>query len=74
MADDSKPTLRLVSNRRRPSDFDSFDRVTQRPRYRQRALAPWQPKRKSPSDPMRQGEENAKLILGWGNAGVQSNV
>jgi hypothetical protein len=46
MADDSKPTLRLVSNRRRPSDFDSFDRVTQRPRYRQRALAKWQPKRK----------------------------
>ena len=46
MADDPKPTLRLVSNRRRPSDFDSFDRFTQRPRYRQRALAPWQPKRK----------------------------
>jgi hypothetical protein len=50
MADDPKPTLRLVSNRRRPS-FESFDRFTQGARYRPRALAPWQPKRKKPKRP-----------------------
>ena len=39
MADDLKPTLRLVSNRPRPS-FESFDRfIAQPPQYRQRALA-----------------------------------
>jgi hypothetical protein len=27
---------------------------------------------KGASGPMRQAKENAKLILGWGNAGVQS--
>ena len=51
MADDPKPTLRLVSNRRRPSDFESFDRFTQHPRYRPRALAKWQPKQKKPKRP-----------------------
>jgi hypothetical protein len=46
MADDPRPTLKLVSNRR-PSELESFDRfIAQRPRYRQRALAKWQPKRK----------------------------
>ena len=51
MADDSKPTLRLVSNRPRPS-FESFDRfIAQPPQYRQRALAPWQPKCKRPKRP-----------------------
>jgi hypothetical protein len=54
MADDPKPTLRLVSNLRRASDFDSFesfDRFTKGARYRPRALAPWQPKRKKPKRP-----------------------
>jgi hypothetical protein len=55
MADDPKPTLRLVSNRRRPSDFESFDRFTQGARYRQRALAQWQPKRKKPKRPDARG-------------------
>jgi hypothetical protein len=51
MADDPKPTLRLVSNRPRPS-FQSFDRfIAQPPQYRPRALAPWQPKRKRPKRP-----------------------
>ena len=56
MADDPKPTLRLVSNRRRPSEFESFDRFTQCARYRQRALAPWQPKRKMPKRPDAPGQ------------------
>jgi hypothetical protein len=40
MADDLKsgPGLRLVSDRTKGDDFESFDRFTQRPRYRQRAL------------------------------------
>jgi hypothetical protein len=57
MADDPKPTLRLVSNRSKPGDFESFDRfIAQRPRNRQRALAPWRPKpkrRKRPDAPGR---------------------
>jgi hypothetical protein len=56
MADDPKPTLRLVSNRRRSSEFESFDRfIAQRPRYRQRALAKWQPKRKRNKRPDARG-------------------
>ena len=52
MADYPKPTLRLVSNRPRPSDFESFDRfIAQPPQYRPRALAPWQPKRKKGKRP-----------------------
>jgi hypothetical protein len=52
MADDPKPPLRLVSGRTKGEDFDSFDRfIAQRPRYRPRALAPWQPKRKKPKRP-----------------------
>jgi hypothetical protein len=52
MADDLKPTLRLVSDRTRGGDFDSFDRfIAQRPRYRPRALAPWRPKSKKPKRP-----------------------
>jgi hypothetical protein len=52
MADDKQgPGLRLVSDRSRLGDFESFDRFTQCPRYRQRALAPWQPKRKKPKRP-----------------------
>jgi hypothetical protein len=47
MADDPKPTLRLVSDRTKGQDFESFDRfIAQHPRYRPRALAQWQPKRK----------------------------
>lgn len=39
--------LRLVSDRPRPSDFETFDRVVAiGPRYRQRALEPWRPKRR----------------------------
>ena len=48
MADDPKPTMRLVSNRTKGQDFESFDRFTQRPRYRQRALTPWRPARSTP--------------------------
>ena len=44
MADD--PKLRLVSDRTKGEDFESFDRFTQGARYRPRALAPWQPRRK----------------------------
>jgi hypothetical protein len=51
MADDPKPTLRLVSNRAKAWEFESLDRWDPRPRYRQRALAPWQPKRKKPKRP-----------------------
>ena len=54
MIDDHKsppPRLRLVSNRPRRSDFESYDRHTQSPRNRQRALAPW---------PLRQGSRNRK--------------
>jgi hypothetical protein len=48
MADDRKPPLRLVSNRTKGRDFESFDRfIAQRPRDRPRALAPWKPKRRS---------------------------
>jgi hypothetical protein len=40
MADD--PKLRLVSDRTKGEDFESFDRfIAQRPRDRRRALAPW---------------------------------
>jgi hypothetical protein len=50
MADD--PKLRLVSDRTKGEDFETFDRfIAQSPRYRQRALAPWQPKRKKPKRP-----------------------
>ena len=59
MADDLKspPGLRLVSDRPRPSDFESFDRfVAQSPRYRQRALARWQPKRKRRKRPDAPGQ------------------
>jgi hypothetical protein len=49
MADDKQgPGLRLVSDRAKAWEFESLDRFTQRPRYRPRALAPWQPKRKKP--------------------------
>jgi hypothetical protein len=48
MADDPKPTLRLVSDRAKAWEYESLDRFTQRPRYRPGALAPWQPKRKKP--------------------------
>jgi hypothetical protein len=49
MADDPKPTLRLVSNRAKAWEYESLDRWGPAgPRYRQRALAPWQPKRKKP--------------------------
>jgi hypothetical protein len=42
MADDRKPPLRLVSNRTKGADFESFDRfIARRPRDRQRGLAPW---------------------------------
>ena len=51
MADDPKPTLRLVSNRAAAWEFESLDRWGPRPRYRQQALAPWQPKRKKPKRP-----------------------
>jgi hypothetical protein len=51
MADDPKPTLRLVSDRTKGADFESFDRFTQCAKYRPRALAPWQPKRKKPNGP-----------------------
>jgi hypothetical protein len=58
MADDlrSGPGLRLVSDRPTPSDFESFDRFAVRPRYRQRALAPWQPKRKRRERPDAPGQ------------------
>ena len=36
----------LISDRPKGSDFESFPRRAQCPRYRQRALVPWQPKRK----------------------------
>ena len=42
MADD--PPLRLVSDRAKGSDFESFNRWATRPRYRQGALVPCQPK------------------------------
>lgn len=51
MADDPKPPLRLVSDRTKGEDFESFERFTESPRYRQRALAPWQPKRKKHKRP-----------------------
>ena len=51
MADDLKPTLRLVSNRAKAWEFESLGRWDPRPRYRQRALGPWQPKRKKPKRP-----------------------
>jgi hypothetical protein len=41
MADDPKPTLRLVSSRAKAWEFESLDRWGPRPRYRQRALAQW---------------------------------
>jgi hypothetical protein len=58
MADDlrSGPGLRLVSDRPTPSDFESFDCFAVRPRYRQRALAPWQPKRKRRERPDAPGQ------------------
>jgi hypothetical protein len=66
MADDKQgPGLRLVSDRAKAWEFESLDRFTQRTRYRPRALAPWHPKRKKPSGPMRRAEEGAKLTLGW---------
>jgi hypothetical protein len=34
----------LISDRPKGSDFESFPRRAQCPRYRQRALMPWQPK------------------------------
>ena len=37
---DDPPPLRLVSDRTKGEDFESFERFTQSPRYRQRALAP----------------------------------
>jgi hypothetical protein len=46
MADDPKPPPRLVSDRTKGEDFESFERFGASPRYRQRALTPWQPKRK----------------------------
>src|ERR1700730_6953488 len=64
MADD--PKLRLVSDRTKGEDFESFDRFTQGARYRQPALAPWQPKRKKPKRPDAPGRGRAKLIFGWG--------
>ena len=36
--------LRLVSDRPKPWEWESFPRRAQCPRYRQRALVPWQPK------------------------------
>ena len=36
--------LRLVSDRPKAWEWQSFPRRTQGPRYRQRALAPWQPR------------------------------
>jgi len=42
MADE--PRLRLVSNRPKGSDFETFPRLAVRPRYRPRRLAPWRPK------------------------------
>jgi hypothetical protein len=41
---DEPPRLRLVSDRPKGSDFESFPRIAVRPRYRQGALAPWRPK------------------------------
>jgi hypothetical protein len=42
MADDvGEPRLRLVSDRAKSSDWESFDRRTIGPRYRQGLLAPW---------------------------------
>ena len=35
--------LRLVSDRPKGSDFESFPRFAPRLRYRQRALTPWRP-------------------------------
>ena len=66
MADDLKsgPGLRLVSNRPRLSDFESFDRLAVRPRYRQRALAPWQPKRKRRMRPHAPGQGKRYPWLG----------
>jgi hypothetical protein len=48
MADDPKPTLRLVSDRTKGEDFESFDHLAQRPQYRQRALAPRRPTNSTP--------------------------
>ena len=36
--------LWLISDRPKGSDFESFPRRAQCPRYRQRGLVPWQPK------------------------------
>ena len=36
--------LRLVSDRTASWEWESFPRLALRPRYRQRGLAPWQPK------------------------------
>ena len=36
--------LRLVSDRVASWEWESFPRLAVRPRYRQRALAPWRPK------------------------------
>jgi hypothetical protein len=51
MADDPRPPLRLVSDRTKGEDFESFERFGASPRYRQRALTPWQPKRKKHKRP-----------------------
>ena len=54
----SRAGLRLVSDRVASWEWESFPRYAQRPRYRQRALAAWQPKRnrrKRPDAP-RQGK------------------
>jgi hypothetical protein len=49
MADDRKPPLRLVSDRTKGDDFESVDRfIEQRPRDRQRGLAPWRSARSTP--------------------------
>jgi hypothetical protein len=39
-----EPKLRLISDRPKGSDFESFSRRAQCPRYRQRGLVPWPPK------------------------------
>jgi hypothetical protein len=56
MTDDPKPPLRLVSDRTKGEDFESFDRSHSAPRYRQRRLEPWQPKRKRPKRPDAPGQ------------------
>jgi hypothetical protein len=37
------PSLRLVSDRVASWEWESCPRLAQRPRYRQRGLAPWRP-------------------------------